>query len=277
MRHFSITYMQWQAHIAIFYSLYPSPITYLSPYTFQRTSALSLSAIRNPRSQLEWLVSGTSLPHSSPQRWILCYISPDTSLASLSARAVCSPSCSFPLYRPLFVGPKRRRWRLITTQSSLPVRPGLRPVPRKPATAFCRPGAFTTAVPVLQNQQSSSCVPRKKRAPLSPVSRPLFAKSPEGRPNVRLLASGESIAENSRDSTLAEPYRGTRKACIKCAEATTPCRHDTARNANGWKEVYFRIISPYEWWTFCSETCFESILSCVMRVYSKNRMRRLLE
>lgn len=42
---------------------------------------------------------------------------------------------------------ERRRWRLITTQSPLPVRP----TPtrsQKAATAFCRRGAFTTAVPV---------------------------------------------------------------------------------------------------------------------------------
>lgn len=41
------------------------------------------------------------------------------------------------------------------------------------ATAFCRPGAFTTAVPVLQNQQSSSCAAEKRALPSShPVPRP---------------------------------------------------------------------------------------------------------
>jgi len=125
---------------------------------------------------------------------------------SLSPRSL-APSLLSVLH---LVGPKRRRWRLITTQSPLPVRPGLRLVPRKQQPPFAAPGAFTTttttttttAAAVAQNQQSSSCAAEKRAlcplafsAPFAPrAPRPFSPNHRRPDRSVGLLASGESIA-----------------------------------------------------------------------------------
>lgn len=66
---------------------------------------------------------------------------------------------------------------------------------QKAATAFCRPGAFTTAVPVLQNQQSSSCAAEKKstRSPRFPPPFRQITGGPSDRPTtgIRGIHRGE--------------------------------------------------------------------------------------
>jgi len=227
---------------------------------YLRACALALLRYGDPRGQAErCLVSGTSLPHSSARPMMLRSFSRHRTAAFLFARERAARSLAPSLLSVLhLVGPKRRRWRLITTQSPLPVRPGLRLVPRKQQPPFAAPGAFTTttttaaaAAAAAQNQQSSSCAAEKRALPPLAFSAPFAPRAPRPfSPNHRrpqrslgLLASGESIATPPWQGS----YRGMGKACIKAAKAVTPPprRHDTARNASARKEVYFRIISPY--------------------------------
>lgn len=81
--------------------------------------------------------------HTRPHGDDIALFLPVPPLASLSARCgmlLRQHSRSFSPFRLPLVGPKRRRWRLITTQSPLPVRPGLRPVPRKQQPPFAALG-----------------------------------------------------------------------------------------------------------------------------------------
>lgn len=131
------------------FSLPFSLIAYLSPYTFQRTSALSLSdcdtqsakpgpngSYRAPRS------------HTRPHDDEYCAISPDTLHICVSFRPcgvlpyLCARALSLLFSLPFVLRRSKewRRWRLITTQSPLPVRPGLRPVPRKQQPPFAALG-----------------------------------------------------------------------------------------------------------------------------------------
>lgn len=164
--------------------------------TFERTSALSLSDMRSAKPTR---MGSYRAPrsHTRPHDDDIALFLP-VPLASLSARAVCSIACTL---TPLFSFPsstRRSKEAKVEANHHAITAPGAAGTPtrsQKAATAFCRLGAFTTAVPVLQNQQSSSCAAEKRALPLlAPRSPPLFAKSPEGRPIVRLLASGESIA-----------------------------------------------------------------------------------
>lgn len=173
MRHLSATVHDRRIYIycEIFYSLPFSLIAYLSPYTFQRTSALSLSdcdtqsakpgpngSYRAPRS------------HTRPHDDEYCAISPDTPHARGALLYLCARALSLLFSLPFVLRWSGQRVAKVEANHHAITAPGTAGTPtcsQKAATAFCRPGAFTTAVPLLQNQQSSSCVPRKKRASLS--------------------------------------------------------------------------------------------------------------
>lgn len=165
--------------------------------TFERTSAVSLSDRRSAKpARTGWYRAPRS--HTRPHSAMIL-----RSFSRYHSRFSFRPcgmllrlhSRSFSPFRLPLVGPKRRRWRLITTQSPLPVRPGLRPVPRKQQPPFAALGHSPPRYRCCKTNNLRP-VPRKKERcpPRAPFPPPLFAKSPEGRPIVRLLASGESIA-----------------------------------------------------------------------------------
>jgi len=136
--------------------------------------------------------------------------------ASLSARAIlCLPrlrSRSFSPFRLLLVGPKRRRWRLITTQSPLPVRPRLRPVPRKQQPPFAALGHSPPRYRCCKTNNLRP-VPRKKR--------PL----PTPRPVLRPLSPNHRRADRSSD------YWHPGNPSIRIA--AIPPRRDLSRDEEG--------------------------------------------
>lgn len=223
------------------------------------------------------LVSGTSLPHSPARRWY-CALSPGTTCVSFRPCALLLRlhSRSFSPFRLLLVGPKRRRWRLITTQSPLPVRLGLRPVPRKQQPPFAALGHSPPRYRCCKTNNLRP-VPWKKEhsPPRAPFPAPFrqITGGPTDHPTTGIRGIHR---ENSRDSTLAVPIERRGRHVLNPRRQLLR-RHDTARNANGWKEVYFGIIPLDEWWTFRSEMRFESTLSRVMRVHRKDKMRHLLK
>lgn len=194
--------MQWQAHIArfsILFTLFSHRIL-ISVHFSTHVGALALRlryAIREAGP--EWLVSGTSLPHSSEQRWILRYISRYTSHLRCAPLPVCARALSLLFSLPFVLRWSDQRVAKVEANHHAITAPGTAGTPtrsQKAATAFCRPGAFTTAVPMLQNQQSSSCVPRKKKASLSPRFPPSFRQitgGPTDRPTtgIRGIHRGE--------------------------------------------------------------------------------------
>lgn len=200
------------AYCETLYSLYPflSSHTYLRTLFNARRRSRSPIAIRNPRSRARMARIG----HLAPTL-VRTTMNTALYLSIPLAPEVHSLTCVRALFlltfRPPLVGPKSGEGgRLITTQSPLPVRPGLRPVPRKQQPPFAALGHSPPRYRCCKtNNLRPVCRGKKEHRSLSlPVSRPLFAKSPEGRPIVRLLASGESIAGNSRDSTLTEAIEG---------------------------------------------------------------------
>lgn len=155
-------------------------------------------------------------------------------------RDPASPASSLP--PPLVrVGRKRRRWRLITTQSPLPVRP----TPtrsEKGSNRLLPPRAIhyrcvyrSIAKPTIFILDSA-----EKKAPLSlslflhhpPSSPPLFSKSPEGRPiALHYWHPGNPLRENGADSTLRTDRR-THRANLRIINGPGSFEHDIGRNAD---------------------------------------------
>jgi len=141
--------------------------------TFERTSALSLSDTRSakpvrmgsyraPRSHTR--------PHGDDIALFLL-----VPLASLFVRTVCSFACTLASFLLSVFHSSAKEAKVEANHHAITA-PGAAGTPtrsQKAATAFCRPGAFTTAVPVLQNQQSSSCAAEKRALSFPhPVPRP---------------------------------------------------------------------------------------------------------
>jgi len=144
--------------------------------TFERTSAVSLSDMKSAKrsGNPHGLLSGTSLPHSPARRWY-CALSPGTTCVSFRSCGMLPRlhSRSFSPFRLPLVGPKRRRWRLITTQSPLPVRPGLRPVPRKQQPPFAALGHSPPRYRCCKTNNLRPVPRKKEHCPSSrPVPRP---------------------------------------------------------------------------------------------------------
>lgn len=116
--------------------------------------------------------------HTRPHGWMILRSFSPVPLASLFARAVCSFACT--LASPSLLSTRlplgRSKEAKVEANHHAITAPGAARTPtrsQKAATAFCRPGAFTTAVPVLQNQQSSSCAAEKRSLPSPrPAPRP---------------------------------------------------------------------------------------------------------
>lgn len=241
VRYFSVTvYPTTGAYCEIFYSFYPflSSHTYLRTLFNARRSSRSPIAIRNPRSRARMARIGHLAPTLIRTTMnTALYLPIHFTFASLSARAVCSLTCmralfrSFSPYLSSSVGPKWRRWRLITTQSPLPVRPGLRPVPRKQQPPFAALGHSPPRYRCCKtNNLRPVCRGKKEhRSPRFPPSFRQITGGPTDRPTTGIR--GIHRGGNSRDSTLAEPIEGRGKHALN-PRRQLPRRHDTARNAN---------------------------------------------
>lgn len=146
-------------------------------------------------------------------------------------------SRSFSPFRLPLVGPKRRRWRLITTQSPLPVRPGLRPVPRKQQPPFAALGHSPPRYRCCKTNNLRP-VPRKKEHCPSRAPFPAPFRQITGGPTDRPTTGIRGIhRENSRDSTLAVPIERRGRHALN-PRRQLPRRHDTARNANMVEKKY---------------------------------------
>jgi len=225
--------------IAIFYYLPFSRYVLISmrACTFERTSALSLSDTRSAKpARMDSYRAPRS--HTRPHGDDIALFLP-VPLASLSVRAVYAPSPALSLLFsfPSSTRPKRRRWRLITTQSPLPVRPGLRPVPRKQQPPFAALGHSPPRYRCCKTN-NLRLVPRKKEhcPPRAPFPAPFrqITGGPTDRPTTGIRGIHR---ENSRDSILAVPIERRGKHALN-SRRQLPHRHDTTRNANMVEKKY---------------------------------------
>lgn len=175
------------------------------------------------------VVSGGSLPHS-------CRVGNDIAAFLLPTRSCLSRFLPSPLVR---VGRKRRRWRLITTQSPLPVRPT--PTRSEKGSNRLLPPRAIHYRRVPLHSKTNNLHPRvrgKKSPSLSlslhhpPSSPPLFSKSPEGRPiALHYWHPGNPLRENGADSTLRTDRR-THRANLRIINGPGSFEHDIGRNAD---------------------------------------------
>lgn len=145
---------------------------------------------------------------------------------------------------------ERRRWRLITTQSPLPVRPGLRPVPRKQQPPFAALGHSPPRYRCCKTNNLRPLPRKKEHCPSPPPGRPF---SPNHRRADR--SSDYWHPENpspriARDSTLARPIEGRGKHALKARARERSQRYpvDTTLcpECEWSKRSIFGIIPPYE-------------------------------
>lgn len=159
-------------------------LTLLRDTEIREAAAPSGASYRAPRS------------HTRPHDDDIASLSPGTTIQRLfspARYALSSPvrlarSRSFSLYRLPLVGPKRRRWRLITTQSPLPVRPGLRPVPRKQQPPFAALGHSPPPRYRCCKTNNLRPVPRKKERRTSRL--PYALRAPRSPPPFRQITGG---------------------------------------------------------------------------------------
>lgn len=209
--------------------------------TFERTSAVSLADRRSAEPARTGLVSGTSLPHSPALGDDIALFLP-IPLAFLFPPVRYAPSPALSL---LFSFPSlplgRSKEAKVEANHHAITAPGAAGTPtrsQKAATAFCRPGAFTTAVPVLQNQQSSSCAAEKRALPSPRPGYPAPFRQITGGPTDRPTTGIRGIhRENSRDSTTAVPIERRGRHALN-PRRQLPRRHDTARDANMLEKKY---------------------------------------
>lgn len=156
--------------------IYPFLATYLSLCVRALLNARrrSRSPIRDPRSQSEWSRIGHLAPTLARTAMILRSFSRYYLRLFPPVRFAPSPALSLLFSFPSST--RRSKEAKVEANHHAITAPGAAGTPtrsQKAATAFCRPGAFTTAVPVLQNQQSSSCAAEKRALPSPrPVPRP---------------------------------------------------------------------------------------------------------
>lgn len=190
------------AYCEILYSLYPflSSHTYLRTLFNARRRSRSPIAIRNPRSRARMARIGHLAPTLVRTTMnTALYLPIHLTLEVRSLTCVRARALSLLFSLPFVLRWSDQRVAKVEANHHAITAPGTAGTPtrsQKAATAFCRPGAFTTAVPMLQNQQSSSCVPRKKRASLSPRFPPSFRQitgGPTDRPTtgIRGIHRGE--------------------------------------------------------------------------------------
>lgn len=160
--------------IAIFYYLPFSRYVLISmrACTFERTSGAL--ALRYEIREAEWAGIGHLAPTLARTAMILRSFSRYHLRLFPPVRYAPSPALSLLFSFPSST--RRSKEAKVEANHHAITAPGAAGTPtrsQKAATAFCRPRAFTTAVPLLQNQQSSSCAAEKRALPFPrPVPRP---------------------------------------------------------------------------------------------------------